>query len=437
MTATTGEALLPPLTVNYKVSEEAVARDEEQPRSGPSSNTPPGHRRAIAMSWESFVPVAAAIVSALPTLLLIGFLGRPSPATLAMYLALLLIAGRCAVLGIESSCARWLVGFVLLAVTSTYKSAVLLANCDGALARGVLYAITALWECSNIVPVLGGEDYLRRMGVETSSENIESGLTRSIVSAMAPCQVKFVPLGATNSPAVTQRAAHIVLCTAGAAGLYLLVEKIAWLQTALSSSILFELECLTFLASMAVIALDIPSFFWQIAYSAVTSLLANFSIAEDEDVRPEVILPYGWVYSSMSCREFWSRWSRPATALIRRLIYHPLGGRRRWYISTPVMFLLNATGHFDLSLALVGEKREKWWMGLFGLLAAMAMLEMAGDSHVLRDISADGNAILPAWYVFGRVVATHVSLRVALYIMVYKCLGLSFAMIFGFEQTTV
>ena len=29
----------------------------------------------------------------------------------------------------------------------------------------------------------------------------------------------------------------------------------------------------------------------------------------------------------------------------------------------PVMFLLNAVGHFDPSLALVGEKRENWWMG--------------------------------------------------------------------------
>ena len=387
------------------------------------------------MSLDKFVPILAAVVSALPTLFLVGYLGRPGPAPLAMYLALLLATGRCAGLGIESSCARWLLGFVLLIATSTYKSAVLLANCDGAAARGVLYAVTALWECSNIVPVLGGKEYLRRMGVEASGEDIESVVTRSIVSAMAPCQVKFVPLGATNSPAVMRRAAHIVLCTAGAAGLYLLVGEVTWFQTALSSSILLELECLAFLASMAVVALDIPSFLWQIAYSAVASVLSSFSIAED--ARPEVILPYGWVYSSMSCREFWSRWSRPATALIRRLIYHPLGGRGRWYISTPVMFLLNATGHFDLSLALVGEKRENWWMGLFGLQAAVAMLEMAGDSHVWRVIGADGNAILPAWYVFGRAAVTHVSLRVALYIMVYKCLGLSFVMIFGLEHKTV
>ena len=433
MTTTFGE----PLTASREAveAEESglyVARDEGI---GPSSNAQPGHRRASVTPLDNCTPTVAAVVAALPTLLLVGLLGRPGPATLATYLALLLAAGVCAGLGIESSCARWLLGLVLLGVTSAFKSAALLANCDGAAARGVLYAVTALWECSNVVPVLGGTDYLRRIGVVTSGEDIGSVLTRSIVSAMAPCQVKFVPSAAADSSAVMRRrAVHIVSCTAGAAGLYLLVGKVAWVQTALSSSIVLELECLAFLASMAVVALDIPSLVWQIAYSAVAAPLLS-SLSTAEYVRPEVILPYGWVYSSRSCREFWSRWSRPATALIRRLIYHPLGGRGRWYLSIPVMFLLNAAGHFDLSLALVGEKREKWWVGLFGLLAAVAMLEVAGDSLAVRVISADGNAVLPSWYLVARAVLAHVSLRVVLYMMVYKCLGLSFTTIFRFEQS--
>merc|ERR1711966_645876 len=81
--------------------------------------------------------------------------------------------------------------------------------------------------------------------------------------------------------------------------------------------------------------------------------------------QPRVILPYGWIYSSKSTREFWSRWSRPAMQLIRYLFYYPLGGRRNWYVSIPVTFLLNASGHFDLSYALVGDKSEVYWIAFF------------------------------------------------------------------------
>ena len=118
--------------------------------------------------------------------------------------------------------------------------------------------------------------------------------------------------------------------------------------------------------------------------------------------------------------------------LIRRLFYYPLKGQNRWYISIPITFLLNANAHFDLSYTLVGDRAEVYWMILFGTLAVVAMLEVAGDKLFANVIILDGegnnnnnnnsnaNVSFPRWYKIARAVLAHASLRFVLYIMIYK-----------------
>lgn len=111
--------------------------------------------------------------------------------------------------------------------------------------------------------------------------------------------------------------------------------------------------------------------------------------------------------------------------LIRRLFYYPLGGRNRWYISIPITFLLNASTHFDLSYALAGYKAEVYWLTIFGTLAIVSMVEVSGDKF-LSGVNSDGNTSFPLWYQIIRAFLAHASLRLVLYIMIYKCFHTSF-----------
>ena len=151
--------------------------------------------------------------------------------------------------------------------------------------------------------------------------------------------------------------------------------------------------------------------------------------------------------TAKSTREFRSRWSRPATQLIRHLLYFPLGGRKRWYLSIPIMFGLNATSHYDLSRNLAGDPALIWWNTVFGTLAIVAMLEVAGDSYLVPNsqpgqarndtTTITGNedgadeAAVPKWYIWARILLVHVSLRVVLYVMIHKCLRTSLGQLWG------
>lgn len=395
----------------------------------------------ISMSLSNVcLTLLLGLLSTSPTLLLLGFGANTSIWSIFVYVALILVTSICAVytaFKIESGIARWFIGLILIGLTSTFKSGHLLAFYynNNVLMKGVLYAITALWECSNAVLAIGGKDLLERYNISFQHRDI-------ILLALAPCQVKFFRQeSATGYPSrsggvdwslsgkLGRRSIHIMLCTFGVAALYLLLAHIQPIKAVVTSFILFDIEYSALMASMAVVVLDIPAHLYQIIHDGLAST-SLFTTASSSTSTPQVILPYGWIYSSTSTREFWSRWSRPAMQLIRRLFYYPLGGRNRWYISIPITFLLNANTHFDLSYTLVGDRAEVYWMILFGTLAVVAMLEVAGDKLFANVIILDGegnnnnnsnaNVSFPRWYKIARAVLAHASLRFVLYIMIYK-----------------
>eukprot|EP01083_Nonionella_stella_P199636 731888_1 len=84
----------------------------------------------------------------------------------------------------------------------------------------------------------------------------------------------------------------------------------------------------------------------------------------------EYIEPYDFVYFSKSIRAFWKHWSRPVGETLRYMIYEPLGGRKNFWISVPILFGVNATLHYDFSQNLYGYKaiyvwnKAFLWMGL-------------------------------------------------------------------------
>lgn len=379
--------------------------------------------------WDRFRALCVGLLGAAPTLLLIGIGAKPKApiSSISIYVGLLLAAPIISQYEVKSGVARWFLGFILLALISSWKSGVLLASCDNMAVKAVLYAVTALWECSNVVLILGGKDLSERFDIRGPREVILYG--------SAPCQVKFIAhhihAGSDCSPdADRRRSIHISLCVIGLAALYYLLVGVQQVQQFFTSFILLEIECLAIMASLAVVALDIPSHGWQLIYNLLASMPLFASSSVRHASTPNVILPYGFVYSSKSTREFWSRWSRPAMQLVRHLFYYPLGGINRWYISIPVMFLLNATTHFDLSYALIGEKREVYWIALFGTLAATAMLEVAGDKW-FAIVESDGSVSFPSWYSIARAILAHLSLRLVLYIMVHLCLKTSLGKLLG------
>lgn len=397
-----------------------------------SSSAPP------TMSLTNVVlTLLLGLLSASPTLLLLIFGANTPTWSIFVYIALILVTSTCAVhtaSKIESGIARWFIGLILIGITSTFKSGHLLTfYYNNVLMKGVLYAITALWECSNAVLAIGGKDLLERYNISLCSRDI-------ILLALAPCQVKFFRQeisagyeyprsGGVNNWSLGgklgRRSIHITLCTLGVAVMYLLLARIQPIKAVVTSFILFDIEYSALMASMAVVVLDIPAHLYQIIHDGLASTPIFSTASFSSTTSPQVILPYGWIYSSTSTREFWSRWSRPAMQLIRRLFYYPLGGRNRWYISIPITFLLNANTHFDLSYTLVGDRAEVYWMILFGTLAVVAMLEVAGDkvfANVILDGEGNnnGNVSFPRWYKIVRAVLAHASLRFVLYIMIYK-----------------
>ena len=251
----------------------------------------------------------------------------------------------------------------------------------------------------------------------------------------APSQVRFVGAGSgsagsevipsTQAPNL-RRSIHILFgCGGGLATIFGILISADPLRNFITSIVVLEVECLALMASLMVVILDLPSHLWQCVHDIIPT--PNYY-----STSPRVVMPYGWVYSSTSTRQFWSRWSRPATQLIRHLLFYPLGGRNRWYLSIPVMFGLNATSHYDLSFSIVGDRAELWWNIIFGTLAVVAMLEVTGDSYFANRENAGSNSgglssssSFPKWYVWARGILLHVSLRFVLFIMVHKCFKMS------------
>lgn len=384
-------------------TEEGAPDDSDD---GGSSTSPP---RSIA--WD----LGTGILSSAPTLALIGFGSGQSAGPLCIYTALILFTSIPAFyLRHKGGVLRWFVGFLVLLILSGFKSGLMLATCENFAIKAGLYAITALWECSNAVIILGGNALFNRFGIQD--------LNTTILYVCAPSQVLFVAeAGATSGAPNLRRTIHISLCGAGLALIYILLNAFESTRKMITSVVVLEVECLAFMASLMVVILDLPSHLWQCIHDIIPSPSAH-------STTPRVVLPYGWVYSSTSTRQFWSRWSRPATQLIRHLLYYPLGGRDRWYLSIPIMFGLNATSHYDLSFSIVGDRAELFWNLIFGTLAIVAMVEVVGDSYFTnRDgrIQDHGEVELPKWYVWIRGILLHLSLRLVLFFMIHKCFKMS------------
>ena len=106
---------------------------------------------------------------------------------------------------------------------------------------------------------------------------------------------------------------------------------------------------------------------------------------------------------------------------MRYMIYYPLGGNARPYISIPVMFASNANAHFAVSFALVQDYAHIGWLTVFGLLAAVATTEALADQFFTKRYGAT----LPFWYRATRWLIAAIALRVSVYQFMYNCLGLN------------
>jgi len=348
------------------------------------------------------------LLSSSPTLILMGVICDKSPLFLLAYTFLLWFTAIPAFyLQNKHGIIRWFFGFSILVILSGFKSGILLANVHQFLWKAGLYATTALWECSNAVVILGGTKLLQRFGIHN--------LADAILYASAPSQVYLNSMSATGAPN-QRRSIHILLCGLGVVALlYSTFFRIIGIYA--SQVLILELEFLAFTASLMVVLLDVPAHVWQCTHNI---------IPYGNDVSAvKVVLPYGWVYSSTSTRQFWSRWSRPATQLIRHLLFYPLGGIQRWYLSIPIMFGLNATSHYDLSFSLVGDRAELSWNLIFSTLAIVAMVEVVGDSYFGVNENGVEAQVPPRWYRWTRTILVHLSLRLVLFLMIHKCFKMS------------
>lgn len=291
--------------------------------------------------------------------LALGIPGHLSSAYVTLHLCTVMLAVLCRS---RTRPVRWAAGFACTMALAGFKTAVLMPALSEEIGLGgkmLVYATSALWECSNAALVFGGQAL--QSGFQISSYR------RALIAGLIPCQLKFIDC--SQAGRTSQRCVHL-----GAWFLFgILFREI--LRTTASQNIIgaspiLEAECMAVLVSVAVLVCNLPAILCQIAMDLVLRVLPD-----ESDFRVLVILPYGAILFSTCTRDFWNRWSRPATQLIRQMLYHPLGGSNRPWLSIPVMFAVNATSHYDVSKALVGDRAEWSWNVAFGVLGCAALIE--------------------------------------------------------------
>lgn len=390
---------------------------------------------------------------------------------------------------------RWFCGFLCAVVLSVFKTLVLVpAVLPGAAPGGasgpggygtilgdrmVLYALTALWECSNASLVFGGNELLQKLGITSNK--------RALVAGLAPCQIKFVTSCTTNNNTINneksiinnveqkpqqqqhtlavmhvqrtnRRSLHIILCfVVGYCSRLILLR---WCSAGPSKQsivrVVLETEVLAILLSVFVVAVfDAPSHLWQLAANPVWRYFSSSSSSAEQmtdATRIEATLPYGAVYLSTSTRDFWRKWSRPATQLIRQIVYHPLDGPRRPYLAIPLIFVGNGASYYEVGKALVGDRQDNkfWTIIVFGVLGLAATFEVLATNFMTTRVGAeearrealissertspkqeDDVHLLPLWFRLARGVAAHLSIRVALYVFVHRCLNVDLWSLLG------
>ena len=222
--------------------------------------------------------------------------------------------------------------------------------------------------------------------------------------------------------------------------------------TVLSSNVILEAEALAVVMSCFVLFCDVPGHLMQVVvdlFVLSTSMRPSLgprrggegldAVATDEETAVgggtccsdsgtatgrgtffrdleelRVILPFGAVFLSTSSRQFWGRWSRPASQLVRLLIYYPIV---RWvprYVAIILLFAINSTAHYHL-----GQSKDSW-NTVFGVLAVAALVEVAALDYLderYPDIPRRRSFRVCLW------AFTHASLITAAYVLTKGCFG--------------
>jgi len=305
---------------------------------------------------------------------------------------------------------RWLSGFICAITLSVSKTIVIMPGLvekywESLVIKMLIFGTTALWECSNAVLVFGGSQTLHAFNI--------TSFGKAAIAGLVPCQIKFVD---HNRPNLSiKRSLHLLgLCILGLTFRECLRRNQTLLKTINGYSIL-EAEALAIVAATFVLIFDIPGVLWQIGMDCLYQL-TKLSI-----FRVVVIFPYGAVYFCTSMREFWRKWSRPGGALIRHMVYYPLGGGQRPWLSIPLLFLINASCHYDVGKALVGDRAEKWWNMVFGVLGLAVTFEVISTKYMERWY---GEA-LPVWFKIMVALVSYTSSRFAVFVLTHSCLKLT------------
>jgi hypothetical protein len=368
-----------------------------------------------SLNWHAGI---MSLLGALP--LLVAFAIQLGPLRFAVYFVVLVGSVPLAVkLQDAPPWLRWISGFVVVTLLSGIKTSVLLLEPKTPLLVKVLfYATSALWECSNAVLIFGGRPLMEKRGMQ--------GLPcygKALVASLAPAQVQFKreeELRMSPFCRWSQRSLHLAVFLATGYALRVLFQR---LPTRVEVHPILETECMVQLLSCFVMVLDLPSHWWQLVMILSNSIILN---NHNNKIHVQIIYPYGAVYFSTCARDFWSKWSRPASQLIRYMVYYPLGGNdpgQRWYSwgAVPLMFFLNGTSHYNVSQALVGDRAEKAWNLVFGILGLSAWMEVVAHQLLSREWHNSWS------YKIVRGILAHVCFRIAAYILMHKCLHLSLA----------
>lgn len=301
----------------------------------------------------------------------------------------------------RSGWVRWPTAFLIVAMMGAIKtsSIQLFFKDDTVAIKGMFYAFTALWECSNAVNVFGGRDLMDRFGIISYQ--------RALFAVLCPVQLKFI---AAPFPRKKWLRGSLHLgCYLVA--FFVLRFLLPHLLESIEQNPVLEAEAIVVSFSCLVNIWNIPPHIYQMC-------LIRYPV--------QIIYPYGSIYFCTSSRDFWSKWSRPASSLIHHMFYYPLGGRKRAFLSIPLMFLLNASSHYGVSEALVGDKSEIGWNMVFGILGLVATIEVYGNSFFEGvDVDDDGRATARKWWFRFRFVLALAALRFAAYMLLHKCLNSS------------
>eukprot|EP01063_Lacrimia_lanifica_P007951 TRINITY_DN1510_c0_g1_i1.p1 TRINITY_DN1510_c0_g1~~TRINITY_DN1510_c0_g1_i1.p1 ORF type:complete len:422 (+),score=107.13 TRINITY_DN1510_c0_g1_i1:77-1267(+) len=354
--------------------------------------------------------------------------------------------------------ARWVCGVWYVGALAVLKLAVLLRGLYDAnpVAWAAVFAVTALWECSNGALIFGGAALQEAHGIATLGQ---LGAAWAVPAQVNVLQGKHSDeelglVGAQGASAAAARhhhaptwrrlairSAHVAAYLSCGFLFRFALQKLcgATDDAALPPIVrtVLELEAVVVLGACFIQALNVLPLIAQAMALAV---------ARGPRSGYQVIFPYGSFYFVTATRAFWARWSRPAGQVIRRMFFTPLQGRQLCpsWVLVPFVFLLNAQSHFLITIVVRrpapgADAHAKasfyltllgYWALAYGVLAAAAVLESVLDPFIARRCAAADEcgpepAPLPTWYRVVRGAAAHAALRVAAYAVVYGVFDLN------------